>query len=146
MQDNNLDAQIKMYEKKIQALKSVKEEQDKKLKQVKKLEKQINELCKEHKVSLDDIFYAQSDSIEKWIKNLSKQTPDAKIITNLKKYLHKKPLSRSKKPADNKPKLAVGTYQNPNSKEKVEKIKRNPKTLENWIEEYGFDTVQSWKI
>lgn len=43
------------------------------------------------------------------------------------------------------PKLLVGVYRNPHTGEAIEKIKRNPKPLDQWIEEYGFDTVAGWK-
>jgi len=45
-----------------------------------------------------------------------------------------------------KPKLAVGRYKNPATHETVEKIKRNPRQLEDWINEYGFEVVRTWKI
>jgi hypothetical protein len=45
-----------------------------------------------------------------------------------------------------KPKLEVGRYKNPATHEIIEKIKRNPRQLEDWINEYGFETVRTWKV
>ncbi len=147
MKNHNLEAQIKMYEDKIQTLKNIKIEQEKKSKAIKKLEKNIQEQCKENSIDIENLYLAQADAIEKWIKKLSKEAPEEKIISNLYKYFKKAPVAnKSKKALPDTPKLAVGVYQNPHSKEKIEKIKRNPKALENWLEEYGFDTVQNWKI
>ena len=73
------------------------------------------------------------------------------FILSLKRHFEKA-LSKdgrkvAKKPSTlPKPKLAVGTYKNPATNEKVEKIKRNPRQLDQWIEEYGFQTVRTWKV
>lgn len=45
---------------------------------------------------------------------------------------------------DNKPLLRVGVYKNPNTGETIEKTKRTPKQLEQWIIEHGLKEVISW--
>jgi len=82
---------------------------------------------------------------------MAKEEVPSSIYNNLKRHFEKS-IARDGRKGEKKssslpkPKLAVGTYRNPATQEKVEKIKRNPRQLDQWIEEYGFQTVRTWKI
>lgn len=148
MFDSDLDEQIKACEDKIKALKASKEKQNQKHKALEKLNKEINKLCAEKHITLEDLYTSQSDQIEKWIKKVVKQNPDSKFCLSLKRLLQnsKTTTNKAQKSKNTKDKLEVGVYENPSSKERIEKIKRNPKQLDNWIEEHGLSTVKAWKV
>lgn len=143
--NENLDKQIQGYQEKIKELEAKKLEQESKIKALTELNAYIEKYTHDHSISLDEIYESQSKSIEKWIISMSKQESDFAIYDSLQKHFQKTP-AKPKKNQVNKPRLIIGQYKNPFTQESIEKIKRNPKKLDDWIEEYGLDTVQSWKI
>lgn len=143
--NEDLDKQIQSYQEKIRELENKKLEQDKKIKTLEELNAYIEKYTHEYSISLDELYESQSDSIEKWIISMSKQESDFAIYDSLQKHFQKTP-AKPKKSQVNKPRLIIGQYKNPFTQESIEKIKRNPKKLDDWIEEYGLDTVQSWKV
>lgn len=147
MLDTNLDEQIKLYEKKIKELKLSKKEQEKKLETIEELNNYIARFCEKKDINLEDVYASQTSDIEKWIKSLAKNNADSRFYLNLKKHFQSSvsTSNKVKKKISSKPRLEIGVYEHPQTKEKVEKIKRNPKQLDDWIEEYGLDTVQTWK-
>lgn len=148
MLDINLDEQIKLYEKKIKALKLSKKEQDKKFETIEELNSYIARFCEKKEVTLGDVYASQASDIEKWIKSLAKNNADSRFYLNLKRHFQSvgSASNKTKKKPNLKPRLEVGVYQHPSTKEQIEKIKRNPKQLDNWIEEHGLDTVKTWKV
>ncbi|ASP39306.1 hypothetical protein CHH28_11735 [Bacterioplanes sanyensis] len=144
----DIDKKIQLHKQKIEELEELKKEQEKKLEGIKEFDTIIKRLCNQNSLSEDELFVARSAEIEKWIIGMAGQEAPSSIYNNLKKHFEKS-LNRkgSSKPSSlPKPKLAVGAYRNPATQEKVEKIKRNPKILDQWIEEYGFATVKTWKV
>ena len=67
---------------------------------------------------------------------------------HVEKFRARSPRSKSAPVASSKsqpsPKLAVGVYVNPHTGEQVEKIKRAPKMLTEWCEEFGINEVRGW--
>lgn len=148
MLGTNLDEQIKLYEKKIKALKESQKEQEKKFETIDELNDYIARFCEKKDIGLEYVYASQASSIEKWIKSLAKNNADSRFYLNLKKHFQSSAATsaKAKRKPSLKPRLEIGVYQHPQNKEKIEKIKRNPKQLDNWIEEYGLDTVQAWKL
>jgi len=147
----DIDQKIADYKKEIAKLETHKELQAKKVEGFKAFSKAIDQFCTDYGVSQEELFLSQSDRLLAVIKLLSKRQPRPDLVADLKAYFvrlaQREGISKkasSKQPAG--PRLAVGTYRNPNTGESIEKIKRNPKTLDLWLAEHGFAKVQSWKV
>lgn len=147
---NDIDKQIQQHQQKIAELEQLKKDQEKKLEGLSEFDVAIKRLCNQNALSEDELYVSRSEQIEAWITGMAKEESPSSIYNNLKRHFEKS-LSRDgrkteKKSSLPKPKLPVGEYRNPATQEKVEKIKRNPRQLDQWIEEYGFQTVRTWKI
>ncbi|MAE20897.1 MAG: hypothetical protein CMK92_00540 [Pseudomonas sp.] len=148
--DQDIEKQIRQHQQKIAELEQLKKDQEKKIEGLKEFETAIKRLCNQNALTENELYVSRSEQIEEWIKGLAKDPAPSSIYANLKRHFEKA-ISRDGKKGEKKsslpkPKLAVGTYRNPATQEKVEKIKRNPRQLDQWIEEYGFQTVRTWKI
>lgn len=143
--NKDLDKQIQSYQEKIRELEAKKLEQDKKIKALEELNAYIEKYTHAQLISLNELYESQSKSIEKWIVSMGKQESSCDLYHALQKHFQKTPTKPKKKPI-NKPRLLIGQYKSPFTQESIEKIKRNPKKLDDWIEEYGLETVQSWKV
>ncbi|GGY44335.1 hypothetical protein GCM10011297_16600 [Bacterioplanes sanyensis] len=144
----DIDKKIQLHKQKIEELEALKIEQEKKLEGIKEFDTIVRRLCNQNGLSEHELFVARAAEIEKWIISMASQEAPSSIYTNLQKHFEKvaNKKGNSKPSTLPKPKLAVGTYKNPATQEKVEKIKRNPKLLDQWIDEYGFATVKTWKV
>lgn len=149
--DLDIDKQIKQYQQKIQELEQQRVAYEQKLEGFKKFDVAITQLCQENSLTEYELYVSRSERIEEWIINMAKQENPSSIYLNLRRHFSRI-VPRSVKVKDSsesslpKPKLEVGTYRNPATHEKVEKIKRNPRLLDEWIEQYGFATVRTWKV
>ena len=145
----DIDKQIQQHQQKIQELEKLKVDQEKKFEGIKEFDVQIKRLCNQNSLTEEELYVSRADQIEAWITGMAKSEAPSSIYNNLKKHFEKA-LARGgkadKKSSLPKPKLAVGVYQNPTTNEKIEKIKRNPRQLDEWISEYGFEIVKTWKI
>lgn len=149
--DLDIDKQIKQYQQKIQELEQQRVAYEQKLEGFKKFDAAIAQLCQENSLTEYELYVSRSQQIEDWITSMGKQENPSSIYLNLRRHFSRtapragkvKDSSESSLP---KPKLEVGTYRNPATYEKVEKIKRNPRLLDEWIEQYGFATVRTWKV
>lgn len=152
--DIDIDKQIKEHQKKIQELESLRKSHEKKLEGIAEFDTVIKRLCNQNSLTEDELFVSRSEQIEAWILGMAKQDNPSSIYNNLKKHFARtaprgaragKP-EKEKESSLPKPKLPVGTYRNPATQEKVEKIKRNPRQLDQWIDLHGFAVVRTWKI
>ncbi|MAD43437.1 MAG: hypothetical protein CMI02_16880 [Oceanospirillaceae bacterium] len=149
--DIDIDKQIKQHQQKIQELEELRKAQEKKLEGIKEFETVIQRLCNQNSLTENELYVSRAEQIEQWILGMAKEDNPSSIYTNLKKHFARTaprgPRAKAEKESSlPKPKLPVGTYRNPATQEKVEKIKRNPKQLDQWIEEHGFAMVRTWKI
>ncbi len=148
---NDIDKQIQQHQQKIVELEQLKKDQEKKLEGLKEFDAAIKRLCNQSALTEEELYVSRSEQIEAWITSMAKEEAPSSIYNNLKRHFEKS-IARDGRKGEKKssslpkPKLAVGTYRNPATQEKVEKIKRNPRQLDQWIEEYGFQTVRTWKI
>lgn len=146
--DNDIDKQILQHQQKIEELERLKKDHEKKLEGIAEFEVEIKRLCNQRSLTEEELYASRSAQIEEWIIAMSRSESPSSLYTNLKKHFERaiaRGGKKEKKSVLPKPKLAIGTYRNPATNEKIEKIKRNPRTLDQWIEEYGFEVVRTWK-
>lgn len=124
---------------------------EKKLEGFKEFDAVIKRLCNQSSLTEEELYVSRSEQIENWILGMAKQDNPSSIYLNLRKHFARtgprgpRAAKEEKESSLPKPKLAVGTYVHPYTHEKVEKVKRNPRQLDQWIEEFGFATVRTWK-
>ncbi|MDF1763536.1 MAG: hypothetical protein P1U57_09020 [Oleibacter sp.] len=149
--DHDIDKQIQQHQQRIEELERLKKDQEKKLEGMKEFDDAIKRLCNQNSLTEEELYVSRSSQIEAWIVGMAKDANPSSIYGSLKRHFEKsitRDVRKTEKKTSSlpKPKLAVGSYRNPATNEKVEKIKRNPRQLDEWIEEYGFQTVRTWKI
>jgi len=146
-----IDKEIEAHKKKIAELEQLKLDQEKKFEGFKEFEQTIKRLCNQMSLTEAELYVSRGDQITQWIIDSGKAAKPGRVYETLKKHFEKV-IKREERNGGGKtstlpkPKLVVGTYQNPATNEKVEKIKRNPRQLDEWIEEYGFEVVRTWKV
>ena len=150
---HELDKEIELHKKKIAELEQLKLDQEKKIEGFNEFDQTIKRLCNNMALTEAELYVSRGDQIVSWIHDLAKTDNPGRIYETLKKHFEKELKKDSKKEGRKakpsslpKPKLAIGRYRNPATQEVIEKIKRNPKPLDEWIEEYGFEVVRTWKI
>ncbi|UTW47132.1 hypothetical protein [Bacterioplanoides sp. SCSIO 12839] len=149
----DIDKQIQQHQQKIEELEKLKVDQEQKFEGIKEFDVQIKRLCNQNSLTENELYVSRSEQIEAWLISMAKADAPSSIYKNLKKHFEKV-IAREARNGGKaekvsslpKPKLAVGVYQNPATSEKVEKIKRNPRQLDEWIAEYGFEIVKTWKV
>ncbi|MEH6450343.1 MAG: hypothetical protein V7765_16835 [Oleispira sp.] len=148
-----LDKEIELHKKKIAELEQLKLDQEKKIEGFTEFDQTIQRLCNQMALTEAELYVSRGDQIANWIQDLGKTERPGRIYETLKKHFEKALKKDSRKEGTKekvstlpKPKLAVGRYKNPATHETIEKIKRNPRQLEDWINDYGFETVRTWKV
>lgn len=144
--DLDIDKQIKAYQQKIEELEAQRAAHEKKLEGIKEFDEIIQRLCNANSLTEEELYVSRSEQIEKWIIGLARNP--SSIYLGLQKHFAKvsgKTVKEEKKSSLPKPKLPIGVYEHPFTHERVEKIKRNPRQLDQWIDEHGFATVRTWK-
>lgn len=147
-----IDRKIEEFKSEIEKLEAERAAQAKKLEGFTAFENDIQKVCRDFGVSREELFVSQGDYIVEWVKSLNKLAERPEVYNELKAYFARviaREGSTRKSPAkkaSSGPKLEVGSYKNPKTGETIKKIKRNPKTLDEWISEHGIETVRSWKV
>lgn len=147
----DIEKQIQQHQQKIQELEQLKVDQAKKFEGLEEFDVQIKRLCNQNSLTENELYVSRSEQIEAWLVDMGKEESPSSIYKNLKKHFERVITREARKGEKKtsslpKPKLPVGTYQNPATNEKVEKIKRNPRQLDEWINEYGLEIVKTWKV
>ncbi len=147
--DFDIDKQIKQYQQKIQELEGQRQLHAQKIEGIKEFGDAITRICNQNNLTEEELYVSRSEQIEQWILGMSRQSNPSFIYQNLLKHFGKvatKGANKEEKKASSlpTPKLPVGVYEHPFTHEKVEKIKRNPRQLDQWIDEHGFATVRTW--
>lgn len=149
---HEIDKEIEAHKKKIEELEQLKVDQEKKFEGIAEFDNTIKRLCNQMALTEAELYVSRGDQIAEWIISAGSQTNPGRVYETLRKHFEKVVKREDRKSSGKKvstlpkPKLSVGTYQNPATMEKVEKIKRNPRQLDEWVEEYGFEVVRTWKI
>ena len=147
-----LDKEIEQHKKRIAELEQLKLDQEKKIVGFDEFDQTIRRLCNQMALTEAELYVSRGDQILDWIQNLGKTENPGRIYESLKKHFEKALKKESRKEEKEKvsslpkPKLPVGRYKNPATHESIEKIKRNPRQLDEWINQYGFETVRTWKV
>lgn len=148
-----LDKEIELHKKKIAELEQLKLDQEKKIEGFVEFDQTIKRLCNNMALTEAELYVSRGDQIISWIEALGQNERPGRIYETLKKHFEKVLKKEARKDGKKekistlpKPKLEVGRYKNPATHEIIEKIKRNPRQLEDWINEYGFETVRTWKV
>ncbi|WP_221794246.1 hypothetical protein [Oceanobacter mangrovi] len=153
--DTNLDELIQNERAKLEELLRLKEQQQQKIDALQSITSEFDAGLKKHGISANEYFGFIAGNLEQWIKGAE----NLPIYDSLAKHFSKVAAKAAAAAAANpvaepaekvstlpKPKLKVGSYRNPATNEVVEKIKRNPKQLDQWVEDYGFAVVRTWKM
>ena len=148
-----LDKEIELHKKKIAELEQLKLDQEKKIEGFVEFDQTIQRLCNQMALTEAELYVSRGDQILEWIQELGKTENPGRIYEGLKKHFEKalkkdgrKAERKEKVSSLPKPKLPVGRYKNPATHEAIEKIKRNPRQLDEWVNEYGFEVVRTWKV
>lgn len=146
--DLDIDRQIKQHQQKIEELEQLRLDYAKKIEGFKEFDTQIKRLCNENSLTEEELYVSRSEQIEQWLVGMAKQENPSSIYLNLSKHFARRSSkTRADKPSSlPKPKLAVGVYEHPYTKQRIEKIKRNPRELDQWIDEHGLSVVRTWKV
>lgn len=140
----NFDALIEQKKKEIEALEQQKQAEQQRQEGLRQLDEKFAGFYGEFSLTEEDFFNFKHKEIEKWIKAQARSESPSAIVDALNSYFSRYEGKKKKAAVSTGPKLKVGKYRNPNTGEVIEKIKRNPKPLDQWIDESGFDTVASW--
>ncbi len=154
MLNTDIDNEIEKARQELERLKEQKALQQKKMEGVDKFRQQMDEICNEYGLSREELILGLGSDLVEWVKTLNRLPERPESFNELKSYFARiigregtgRKGGASSAAASTGPKLEVGTYRNPHTGESIEKIKRNPKTLENWLREHGIETVRSWKV
>lgn len=152
---DQIEQQIAEHQAKIEELQEQRAQAERKKEGVIAFDKALVNLAAEYQMEEEELYVARGERIVEWLLGQLKeedapdyvQTLKARVARLLKKSdapRRKRRTTTSTKSAE--PKLEVGHYRNPYTGGTVEKKKRNPKQLNQWIEEYGLETVKEWKI
>lgn len=151
--DIDIDKQIKQHQQKIQELEALRVAHEKKLEGIKEFDVQIQRLINQNSLTENELYVSRSEQIENWIVGMAKDDNPSTIYQNLRKHFARTAprgprTGKEEKKTSSlpKPKLPVGTYEHPVTKERSTKVKRNPRELEQWIEEHGFSVVRTWLV
>ncbi len=155
MFEQDIDKEISEYKKRIQELEEKKVEAARRQEGFDKFQKTMSDVFEEYGLSEYDLYLMKSVQIADWLKHLSQQENQPSVFEELKEFFGKIYVKEENKAAKSKPakksrkkgpdyKLAIGIYTNPFTNETVEKKRRNPKQLDEWLEEFGGEEVETW--
>lgn len=155
MFDKDFDKEISEYKKRIAELEEMKVAAARRDEGFEKFQASIISVFEEYGLSEYDLFLMKSVKISEWLQHLGQAEEKPAVFEELKAYFGKlyakeqgkaekaKPEKKSRKKGPDF-KLAIGIYTNPFTNETVEKKRRNPKQLDEWLEEFGGEEVASW--
>lgn len=157
-----IEQQIAQHQAQIQQLEEQRVLVERKKQAIIAFDKALINLAAEYSVEESDLYVARGDQIVDWLLGQLEDENTPEYIQSLKTRMARqlkreadtprrgrRPVGKtqangSQKPAE--PKLETGHYQNPYTGTTLEKKKRNPKALSQWIEEHGLETVKGWKL
>ncbi|WP_406828877.1 hypothetical protein [Microbulbifer sp. ARAS458-1] len=153
---DQIEQQIAEHQAKIEELQEQMAKAERKKQGVIAFDKALVNLAAEYEMEEEEFFPARGEMIVDWLVGQlnNDDAPDyvrslkARVARHLKRE-GEAPRRATRKAASSKPaepKLETGHYRNPYTNATIEKKKRNPKQLNQWVAEHGLETVQSWKI
>lgn len=160
MSEIDYDRKILEMKQQIQQMEEEKLAQEKRNEGFVAFDTNIRKVFDEYGLTERDLFLMKSAPIVEWVKSVGEQDSKPGFYEDLKGYFEKivakeiRKEERAKlggsakaaKPAKPKgPVLEIGVYRNPITEEVIEKKRRNPKPLDDWLAEFGIETVSGWK-
>jgi hypothetical protein len=152
--DKDYDQQLVELRRKMEEIETLKNMHVRKLEGLQRFQDLVATLGRDFGLSDNELFVARSEAIVEWIKAAGKGNEPPLFWQQLRDYFATVAASKpakggkrgGKKAKDpiNNPTLPTGVYRNPFNNERIEKKRRNPKQLDNWVEEFGFTEVRSW--
>ncbi|MCK7598652.1 hypothetical protein M0G74_15345 [Microbulbifer sp. CAU 1566] len=154
---DQIEQQIAEHQAKIEELQEQKAKAERKKQGVIAFDKALINLAAEYEVEEEEFYSVRGEQIVDWLVGQlgEEDAPDyvrtlkARVARALKRESEggrrtTRRAAATSKPAE--PKLETGHYRNPYTNATIEKKKRNPKQLNQWVAEHGLEKVQSWKI
>ncbi|WP_226666750.1 hypothetical protein [Microbulbifer aggregans] len=153
---DQIEQQIAEHQAKIEELQQQMAAAERKKQGVIAFDKALVNMAAEYEMDEEELYVARGEQIVEWLVGQldSEEAPEfirtlkARVARHLKREGESprrgKGRVASSKPAE--PKLETGHYRNPYTNATIEKKKRNPKQLNQWVAEHGLEKVQSWKI
>lgn len=154
--DKDYDKQIADLRRKMEELEQLKNMHVRKLEGVQRFQDLVATLVKDYSMTESELFVSRADAIVGWIKAAGKESSDRPLFWCQLRDYYASVIEKEEKPQKRggrksaastlkEPTLPTGVYRNPFSGEKIEKKRRNPKMLDQWIAEFGFSEVRSWQ-
>ncbi|HEY8569095.1 hypothetical protein [Microbulbifer sp.] len=155
---DQIEQQIAEHQARIEELQEQMAKAERKKQGVIAFDKALVNLAAEYDMDEEELYSARGEQIVEWLVGQlgNDDAPDyvrtlkARVARTLKRDAEAPRRSAGRKataaakPAE--PKLETGHYRNPYTNATIEKKKRNPKQLNQWVAEHGLEKVQSWKI
>lgn len=152
---DQIEQQIAEHQARIEELQEQRAQAERKKEGVIAFDKALVNLAAEYQMEEEELYVARAEQIVDWLVGQldDEDAPDyiktlkARVARVLKKGGESPRRARRTTAAKSaEPKLEVGHYRNPYTGGTLEKKKRNPKQLNQWVEEHGLETVKEWKI
>lgn len=150
-QSKQIENEIAALRDRLAQLELKKAEEEKRLEGLRKLDQSVADFERQYGLETGALFEARAAQLVAWVKAQGKRGDRPAVYDQLRDYFASSARSEGKKGAGRKrgrrPEalLTVGSYRNPTTGEVVEKIKRNPKLLDQWIAQHGVEAVRGWK-
>lgn len=151
-----IEQQIAEHQAKIEALQEQMAQQERKKQGVIAFDKALVNLAAEYQMEESEFFVARAEAMVDWLVSQLNQADAPEYVQTLKARVARALKREGEAPRRSprrataaksaEPKLDTGHYRNPYTGATVEKKKRNPKLLNDWIAEHGLELVKSWKI
>ena len=151
---DQIEQQIAEHQAKIEELQEQKAQAERKKMGVIAFDKALVNLAAEYQMAEEELYVARAEQIVEWLVSQLDdadapdyiQTLKARVARALKKSDSPRRARRTASNKPSEPKLETGHYRNPYNGATIEKKKRNPKQLNQWVEEHGLEKVKEWKI
>lgn len=152
---DQIEQQIAEHQAKIEELQQQREQVERKKQGVIAFDKALINLAAEYDMAEEEFFVARAEEMVNWLVGQLNQEDAPDYIQTLKSRVARSLKREGDSPRrtrravaakSSEPKLETGHYRNPYTGATVEKKKRNPKQLNDWIAEHDLETVKSWKI
>ncbi|WP_250459393.1 hypothetical protein [Microbulbifer litoralis] len=151
---DQIEQKIAEHQAMIEELQEQKAQAERKKEGVIAFDKALVNIAAEYQMEEEELYVARGEEVVEWLVSQLNdedapdyvQTLKARVARAMKKGDSPRRGRRTTSAKSGEPKLEVGHYRNPYTGGTLEKKKRNPKQLNQWIEEYGLDEVKAWKI
>lgn len=153
---DQIEQKIAEHQAKIEELQEQMAKAERKKQGVIAFDKALVNLAAEYEVEEEEFYSARGDQIVDWLIGQlnNEDAPDyvrslkARVARALKREGDTSRRTTRRVPSSKppEPKLETGHYRNPYNNATIEKKKRNPKQLNQWVAEHGLELVQSWKL